>query len=391
MGAWSTKIFDDDGATDIRGEYKILLGYQVAPDEAWKRIYDDYYSKYQDSDDEDVFWLSVALLQWQYGILRDEVKRKAIAVIEEESYLARWKESGNKIYEKRKKTLEEMKEKLLYEVNPVKKLPKCPAYYREKTKFQIGDIYAYQDKEGKCIYMQVVSESTSPVTDLCPELDFTSSSEFALIDIRTEKLAGLTDFSDITYRKMYITDEKEHYRAYMCDLINFDDEKKAKEQLIYIGNQELSKEVAMQKWYDSHCISSFDLENDFQKHCIESTYHIPCKITNEMLNDAFKVWLTDCRLENLEEKLSQEFMDWCKEAVEAIKKTLVRGIFLAVEDVRMSLILEREDWKSCSEYLCLTWLTKNNIDKFQIVIKEKMEGEQFDEWQEEIWRYHSRR
>lgn len=98
-----------------------------------------------------------------------------------------------------------MKEKLLHEVNPAKKIPKCPAYYREKTKFQLGDIYAYQDKEGQYIYMQVVYESRSPVTDLCPELDFTSSSEFALIDLRTEKLASLTDFSDITYRKMYIT------------------------------------------------------------------------------------------------------------------------------------------------------------------------------------------
>lgn len=48
MGAWSTKIFDDDGAADILGEYKILLGYQMAPDEAWKRIYDYFYPEYQD-------------------------------------------------------------------------------------------------------------------------------------------------------------------------------------------------------------------------------------------------------------------------------------------------------------------------------------------------------
>lgn len=37
MGAWSAKIFDDDGTSDIRDEYRTLLGYGMSL-EAYKKI-----------------------------------------------------------------------------------------------------------------------------------------------------------------------------------------------------------------------------------------------------------------------------------------------------------------------------------------------------------------
>lgn len=78
MGAWTTRIFDDDGASDIRAEYRILLGYGVPLEEAYRLIKDNFYKDYENSDDEDVYWLSIALYQWQNGILMDEVKENAI-------------------------------------------------------------------------------------------------------------------------------------------------------------------------------------------------------------------------------------------------------------------------------------------------------------------------
>ena len=102
MGAWSTRIFDDDGAADIRGEYRILLGYGVPPQEAYQKIEEYFLPDYQGEDDEDVYWLSIALFQWQNGILLDEVKQCAVECIDNESYLERWKDSGEKTYQKRK-------------------------------------------------------------------------------------------------------------------------------------------------------------------------------------------------------------------------------------------------------------------------------------------------
>ena len=69
-------------------------------------------------DDEDVFWFSTALLQWQNGILREDVKQQALKAIESVAELERWKDSGKSVYKKRKETLKKLKDKLLHEINP---------------------------------------------------------------------------------------------------------------------------------------------------------------------------------------------------------------------------------------------------------------------------------
>ena len=73
----------------------------------------------------------------------DEVKEHALRCIDNEEYLERWKDSGEKVYQKRKQVLQTLREKLLTEVNPVRKIPKCPSYYRIKTEWKVGDLLAY--------------------------------------------------------------------------------------------------------------------------------------------------------------------------------------------------------------------------------------------------------
>lgn len=48
MGTWSANIFDNDGAEEIKEEYKTLLGYGMSLEEAYKRIEDYFYSNYKD-------------------------------------------------------------------------------------------------------------------------------------------------------------------------------------------------------------------------------------------------------------------------------------------------------------------------------------------------------
>ena len=86
MGAWTTRIFDDDGAADIRSEYRILLGYGVPNEKAYELIRDCYYKVYEKEDDEDIYWLAIALYQWQNGILLDEVKENALRCIDKREY-----------------------------------------------------------------------------------------------------------------------------------------------------------------------------------------------------------------------------------------------------------------------------------------------------------------
>lgn len=226
MGAWSTRIFDDDGAADIISEYRILLGYGVSPEKTYKLIQDRFYQEYVGGDEEDVYWLSIALYQWQNGILMEEVKREAIRCIDNEEYLEKWKDSGKKVYEKRKQVLQTLKDKLLYETNPARKVRKCPSYCRIKTKWKVGDLLAYRmleeysrlaeneyeynrklwecwkSMEGKYVLLRVVENLQKPVTELCPELDYTSWSNVMLYDWVGEEIPPEEEIKKIPFKKI---------------------------------------------------------------------------------------------------------------------------------------------------------------------------------------------
>lgn len=228
MGAWSAEIFDDDGAEEIKEEYKILLGYGMSSEEAYQKIEDYFYSDYEGKQDEDVYWLSIALFQWQNGILLEKVKQQALRCIEDENYLERWKDSGEEIYEERKLILEKLKDDLINVVKERKKrFLKCPKCYRYKTTWKVGDLLAYkiispmlewgeevsdEDKrklqksqkliKDKYILLRVVDVDKNPVSEICPELDYSSSAVVMLYDwlgdtIPTEEEICNLDFKPI--------------------------------------------------------------------------------------------------------------------------------------------------------------------------------------------------
>lgn len=205
MGAWSAEIFDDDGAEEIKEEYKTLLGYGISPQEVYAKIKDYFYEDYNGQHNEDVYWLAIALFQWENGILLDEVKQRALECIEDEEYLERWKESGEEIYQERKQVLADFKHKLVNIVKEERKrFPKCPKCYRFKTKWKVGDLLAYkilapmlQWKENaeeyklhesqkflkdQYVLLRVVDIDRIPVSSVCPELDYASSAVVMLYD-----------------------------------------------------------------------------------------------------------------------------------------------------------------------------------------------------------------
>lgn len=214
MGAWSTKVFDNDMTLDILAEYKILLGYGISPEEAYKKVYAYFAKDFIGHDDEDDFWLGIALFQWKNGILLEEVKENALRCINDEKYLERWRDSGEKTYQKRKETLDIFKDKLLHEVNPTKKkFPKVPARYTEKTDWKVGDLIAYKITEkpyeggynndeankvslmehklfNKYFLLRVIKVRKYPVSQICPELDYASKALVMLYDWYGEEVPG---------------------------------------------------------------------------------------------------------------------------------------------------------------------------------------------------------
>lgn len=227
MGAWTTRIFDDDGAADIIGEYRIILGYGIPNEVAYQKIKEYFYKDYIGEDNEDVYWLSIALFQWQNGILMDEVKKEALRCIEGGQYLEVWKDSGKKVYEKRKQVLETLKDKLLHEVNPIKQIRKCPSYYRRKTSWKVGDLLIYQVRKGvegleqfasipaevvesekrnrgKKFLLRVVEVTKIPVSNIYPELDYTTAADLMLYDWSGDSIPSDEIIDKFAFRKIII-------------------------------------------------------------------------------------------------------------------------------------------------------------------------------------------
>lgn len=255
MGAWSAEIFDDDGADEIKTEYKILLGYGLSPQEVYQKIEDYFYPDYQDQHDEDVYWLSIALFQWENGILLDAVKQRALECIADDAYLKRWKDSGEEIYQERKAVLEELKYKLTNVVNEErKKFPKCPKCDRYKTKWKEGDLLAYKmtapmlewgelvspedksrfynvqkDIKNRYLMLRVVAIDKMPVSSICPELDYSSSAIVMLYDWMGDKLPEDKDIDGIRFKPIvnYYSDKQKKIVSAVClELDGLKEEKK---------------------------------------------------------------------------------------------------------------------------------------------------------------------
>jgi Domain of unknown function (DUF4259) len=110
MGAWGPAIFSDDTALDIRGDYRELLEDQVPDDEATRRGIEDY--RHLDADEAHVLWLALAAAQSKLGRQGEEIKARALEVIDTERGLELWQEAGPKELRKRKNALAKLRTQL---------------------------------------------------------------------------------------------------------------------------------------------------------------------------------------------------------------------------------------------------------------------------------------
>ena len=74
MGSWSTAIFSDDTACDVRDDFKDYIGDGYSSSEATNLIIAEWQKSLDDPDEESIFWLSLAVTQWNIGRLEKKVK-----------------------------------------------------------------------------------------------------------------------------------------------------------------------------------------------------------------------------------------------------------------------------------------------------------------------------
>ena len=173
MGAWGPAIFSDDTALDIRGDYRELLEDQVPDDEATRRVIEDY--RHLDADEEHVLWLALAAAQSKLGRLDDEIKARALEVIDTERGLGLWQEAGPTELQKRKNALAKLRTQLTG-AQPARKAVRRP--WRHETDLRPGDVLSYTASDGTMSLLRVarVDDERVGAAPIIEWLDWTGRS-----------------------------------------------------------------------------------------------------------------------------------------------------------------------------------------------------------------------
>lgn len=142
MGAWSVSITGNDTAQDLKSEYQAAFLYNDV-ETALQKLDAMVREEFCESDEEEwcSYYYSLADFMWKHGILTPEVRSRAISMIDSGFGLDLWAESGETVLKKRKKALEQFREKLSSPQPPVKKI-KLDLHLN--TIFETGDLVAIQ-------------------------------------------------------------------------------------------------------------------------------------------------------------------------------------------------------------------------------------------------------
>ena len=144
MSAWSVSINGNDTAQDLKSEYQAAF-FSHDTETALSKIDAFVRRNFDESDAEEwcSYYYSLADFMWKHGILTDEVKNRAIEMVDTGFGLDIWEAEGAGILNKRKKVLAEFREKLLSPQPPKKKIR---FNLHLKPIFQTGDLIALQLK-----------------------------------------------------------------------------------------------------------------------------------------------------------------------------------------------------------------------------------------------------
>lgn len=180
MGTWGVGIFSDDTASDVRGDWRDLLGEGLDADTSTERLLGDWAQSLNDPDEGPVVWLALAAAQVRTGRLTELVRRQALSVIDSRADLRRWE--GSPDLKRRQAVLERLRGEI---VGPQKGPVKVPKRRLQVPRFQVGDAFSFRLANGmlglfRCYGMHTDKGGTSSLVELLdwigtrvsPQLEF---------------------------------------------------------------------------------------------------------------------------------------------------------------------------------------------------------------------------
>ena len=166
MGTWGVGIFSDDTASDVRGDWRDLLGEGLDAEAATKRLLGEWAQSVNDPDEGPVVWLALAAAQVRTGRLTERVRRQALSVLDSGVDLRRW--VGSPDLKRRQAVLQRLRGEIL---GPQKGPVKVPKRRLQVPRFQIGDAFSFRLPNGilalfRCYGMHTDKGGTSSLLEL---------------------------------------------------------------------------------------------------------------------------------------------------------------------------------------------------------------------------------
>ena len=143
MGMWGFELYQNDTSLDVKDEFEKMYNAGNDVQDITEKMMEDYKSIMGDVDEEPLFWFALADTQWNLGVLLAMVKEKALYWVEKDSGMFNCQSIDMSVKAERRKTLDELKAKLLSPQPPVKKTIKKRIY---RCQWKLGDVFAYQLK-----------------------------------------------------------------------------------------------------------------------------------------------------------------------------------------------------------------------------------------------------
>lgn len=173
MGTWGTGLYSDDLASDLRGEFRDLIGEGHATAAAVDQLTAQYESSLRDSDEAPVFWLSLADTGWRLGRLDERVLMNALRVIESGEDLTRWQVQKDRV--KRAALLKKLRARL---TSPQPKPKRVPKPVKSASDWTVGEIIAFRLLSGHWALMRVIGHHADRGgrSAVCELLDWTGES-----------------------------------------------------------------------------------------------------------------------------------------------------------------------------------------------------------------------
>ena len=142
MGFWSISLYGNDLILDVRDKLDDLLKSGVSSQDVYQEML-KCFEEVLSTDEESLFWFALADRMWDYGILTDEIKEKALTYmtnIAEHEYLDELETARER--RSWQNTLNKLKTKIENVNQGNKKIKVEPVFKRNI--WNVGDYYAYE-------------------------------------------------------------------------------------------------------------------------------------------------------------------------------------------------------------------------------------------------------